>query len=130
MKPRRRVAALLGVVLIAGLASRRIEALPALVADHAGDTLWATAVVLALALLWPGRPLMTLALGGLAIAVAVELSQLWTPGWLEDLRDNDLAALVLGRGFLWGDLVRYAVGCVFAVFLLTLISSDDPTARS
>ena len=40
----------LGLVVATGLASRRLDALPAFVAEHAGDTLWATAVVLGLAL--------------------------------------------------------------------------------
>ncbi len=122
-----RIAAVLAAVLVAGLASRRIDSLPDVVADHAGDTLWATAVVLGLAFVWPDRPSRVLAAAGLAIAIAVELSQLWTPEWLEDLRENDLAALVLGRGWLWGDLVRYAVGAAFGWLLLDRLRyADDP----
>ena len=62
---------------------------------------------------------------GFAVALLVELSQLWKSEWLEDLRDNDLAALVLGRGFLWGDLVRYAVGAVLGWLVLRGFGPGD-----
>ena len=109
MTPRARTVAALAVVLAAGLGSRRIDSLPDLVEDHAGDALWATAVVLALSILWSRLRAHEAALVGFGIAVVVEVSQLWKPGWLVDLRDNDLAALFLGRGFLWTNLPRYGV---------------------
>ncbi|MEM7141856.1 MAG: DUF2809 domain-containing protein [Actinomycetota bacterium] len=124
MSRRARTAAALAVVLAAGLASRRVEGVPSIVEDHAGDALWATAVVLGLAIV-RAAPAALLAAGGLGIAVAVELTQLWTPSWLEDLRENDLAALVLGRGWLWGDLVRYAVGAALGYLLLRALGYDD-----
>lgn len=124
---RGRALATLLLVLAAGLASRRIDGLPSVVEDHVGDVLWATAVVLALAVVWPAhRPEMHAA-AGFAIAFIVELSQLWNPEWLDDLRANDLAALVLGRGFLWADLPRYAVGCLLGYGLLRWVVR---TARS
>lgn len=127
---RRRLAVALGLVLAAGLASRRLDALPSFVEDHAGDALWVTAVALGLALIWPARPAAMIALAAFTIAVAVELSQLWSPAWLEELRENDLAALVLGRGWLWGDLVRYAGGAVLGYGVLRLVGSagydDEP----
>lgn len=112
----RRIGAL-ATVLAGGLASRRVDAVPSLVEQHAGDTLWATAVVLGLALVFRAGAARS-AVGGFAIAVVVETSQLWKPRWLEDLRDHDLAALVLGRGWLWADLVRYAVGAVLGYILV------------
>jgi len=112
----RTVAALLAV-LAAGLLSRR-DAVPDVVEDHAGDALWATAVVLGLALLWPRRPAHMLATAGFVIAVAVELSQLWAPLWLVEFRAHDPVALVLGRGFRWADLLRYAAGCLLGFALL------------
>ncbi|MEZ5246967.1 MAG: DUF2809 domain-containing protein [Acidimicrobiales bacterium] len=115
------VLAALGIVVAAGLATRRVDAMPGLIEDHAGDVLWATAVVLALGVLVPSRRPLESAIGGYAIATAVEASQLWNPAWLDDLRSNDLAALVLGRGFLWVDLLRYAAGCVLGMALLTLV---------
>jgi hypothetical protein len=40
----------------------------------------------------------------------VELSQLYHAPWIDGLRQIRLAALLLGHGFLWSDLVCYAVG--------------------
>ena len=110
-------------MIVAGLASRRVDSLPGFVTEHAGDTLWATAAVLALALVWQA-PAPRVALAGFAIAVLVELSQLWKPAWLEDLRQNDLVALAIGRGWVWGDLIRYAVGAAVGYGLLRLVDPD------
>ena len=117
---RRRIAVALAVVLVAGLASRRVESLPGFVIDHAGDALWTTAVVLAVAFVFRADA-RTSAIAGYGVSVLVELSQLWQPAWLEDLRDNDLIALAIGRGWVWGDLVRYAVGAVLGYGLVRLI---------
>ena len=117
---RRRFAGALGLVVVAGLASRRVDALPGFVVEHAGDTLWTTAAVLAIALAF-GTSARTSAIAGYGTSLLVELSQLWQPAWLEELRDNDLVALAIGRGWVWGDLVRYGVGAVLGYGLLRLI---------
>lgn len=123
---RSRLLVILVVVVLAGLASRRSAGVPEVVETHAGDVLWATAVVVALALVWPvaaprshPRP-VTFGVIGFSIAACVELSQAWNPGWLDDLRANDTVALVLGRGFLWADFPRYAVGCALGTGLVAL----------
>ena len=46
----------------------------------------------------------------LLIAFAVECSQLWHPEWLDALRADRVVGLLLGRGFLWSDLLAYVVG--------------------
>lgn len=126
---RTRTIAVLVVVLAAGLASRRVAGLPTFVEDHAGDVLWATAVVLVLSLLRSGRRPIEYALAGFVIAAIVEASQLWHLAWLEDLRDNDLAALVLGRGFLWSDFPRYAAGCLLGGALVAVVGRLSSGAR-
>ncbi|MEM8709002.1 MAG: DUF2809 domain-containing protein [Actinomycetota bacterium] len=113
---------------MAGLASRRVDSLPGFVIEHAGDTLWATAAVLALALVWPADA-RTVALAGFGAAVLVELSQLWKPAWLEDLRQNDVVALAIGRGWVWGDLVRYAVGATLGYGILRLVGGREVVAQ-
>jgi hypothetical protein len=52
-----------------------------------------------------------------AIAVAVEISQRYHVPWLDALRASRLGALVLGQGFLWSDIVCYAVGVTLAAVL-------------
>ncbi|MEM9203089.1 MAG: DUF2809 domain-containing protein [Actinomycetota bacterium] len=126
MARRARLAAALVATLATGLASRRIDALPDLIGDHAGDALWTTAVVLGLALVF-GMGARTAALAGFGISVLVELSQRWKPAWLETLRDNDLVALVIGRGWVWGDLVRYATGAALGALIVASLDRPAPS---
>ena len=53
-----------------------------------------------------------LATAGLALLTAftVEISQLIRGDWLDTIRSTRLGMLLLGRGFLWSDLVAYAGG--------------------
>lgn len=108
------------LTMMLGLGSRSAGArhlLPRFVTDYAGDTLWATLVYLGLLLLWPRLSVRRAAAGALGFSVFIELSQLWHPPWLDALRANPFAALVLGRGFLVSDLVCYAVGVALGVAL-------------
>lgn len=70
-----------------------------------------------LALIRPAARTRTLALTALAIAGAVEVSQLYQATWIEGLRATPLGALALGTGFLWADLPRYAAGIVLATMI-------------
>jgi len=115
--PRSRVVYAIALVLViaAGLASRRFgHALPAFVADYAGDTLWAAMVFVCLGLLFPRQPTRTLALAALALAYADEISQLYHAPWIDAIRRTTPGALVLGWGFLWSDLACYTAGVALA----------------
>jgi Protein of unknown function (DUF2809). len=48
----------------------------------------------------------------LTVCFLVEISQLIQVDWLNTLRSNRFAALVLGQGFLWSDLLAYTIGVV------------------
>lgn len=110
--------ALLAVVIVLGLASRRYaDALPLLIARYAGDTLWATAAYIALSVAWPGARVRRLAAGAALISLAVELSQLAHPAWLQRVRQWPGAALLLGYDFVASDLVCYAVGVALGAAL-------------
>ena len=58
-----------------------------------------------------------------AIAVAVETSQRVHVPWLDALRATTLGALVLGQGFLWSDIVCYAVGVMLAAILDAVLAA-------
>lgn len=117
-RPRALYAALVGATVLAGLASRRYaSALPAAVGLYAGDALWAAMVYLLLATVWVAAPVRRLAAAALAFAFAIETSQLYHAPWIDALRATRPGALVLGFGFLWSDLVCYAVGVAFAAAL-------------
>ena len=108
--------ALLVVTVALGLASRWwAGTLPRFVGAYAGDTLWAVAVYWALALANPRARRINRGLLALGIAVAVEVSQLFHPTWLEDIRRTRLGGLLLGFGFLWSDLACYSVGIALAL---------------
>ncbi len=115
-RDRRVFGVLLITAVVLGLASRRFRyALPAFIAEYAGDTLWATTVFLALALIFPRQRTSVLAAGAIVVAVLVECSQLLHAPWLDAMRHTRLGALALGQGFLWSDLACYVVGVVIGV---------------
>ena len=99
------------VVILLGLASRKFrEYLPAFLGEYAGDTLWALVLYLLVILLTPSRRIVVRATIALAIAFLVEFSQLYHANWIDGIRATTLGGLVLGFGFLWTDLICYAVG--------------------
>lgn len=113
IKPRSRLlyVALGGVVIGLGLYSRSASSvLPPFIAAYAGDTLWALLVVFVLGWLFPQLAVGRLLLTAAAFALAIELSQLYHAPWLDHWRTQRLVRLVLGQGFLWSDLLCYAVG--------------------
>ena len=70
------------VVVVAGLASRRLRSLlPQCVSEYIGDTLWAFMVLLMVSTLLAGRPIVVRAAISLALAFLVEISQLHHAPW-------------------------------------------------
>lgn len=114
-QPRSRTtyATLILLVICLGLLSRSKQIpLPAFIAAYAGDTLWALLVFLGFGWLFPAHSSIRVALYAMAFSLGIELSQLYHTPWLNALRANRWAALVLGQGFLWSDLICYVVGIV------------------
>lgn len=107
---------------VLGLGSRSgWEPLPSFVATYAGDTLWTMMVYASVILLWP-RLSIARALGlALGFSFLIELSQLYRAPWIDAVRANRLAALVLGHGFLASDLACYTVGALLAAGLDRLL---------
>jgi hypothetical protein len=106
---------LLAVTIALGLASRLYrDALPFVIAEYAGDTLWATAVFFIMRLVRPATSGLLLAAVTLAIGFGVEFSQLAHPPWLDALRQQQGVGLVLGYDFVATDLVCYTAGVVLA----------------
>jgi hypothetical protein len=117
-RSRARSLVLAAAVIALGLASRRFRGeLPAFVGEYAGDVLWAAMVFLLTSAGRPGASTRRVAAAAAVFALAVELGQLYHAPWIEAVRHTRLGGLVLGFGFLWSDLVCYAVGIAMAVAL-------------
>lgn len=120
---------LLGLLLATvalGLATCRFPgAFPQAVATYGGDALWAAMVFWGAALTRPAACTRTLALVALCVSFGVEASQLVHVPWLDAVRATRLGALALGQGFLWSDLVSYAVGIALAAGLDGLHRARD-----
>ena len=119
LQPRHRLRVLLWLPLIVvmGLATRS-SALPlprtGIVATYGGDTLYAVLIFALLAFLRPAASTARLGVAAALVCLLIELSQLldWAP--LSALRAHRLGALVLGRGFVWSDLLCYLTGAALA----------------
>lgn len=113
-RPRWMCALLIAFIVPLGLATRALPWLPAWIREHGGDALWAAMVYWGWALLFPRWPAGALALAAMALSAGIESSQLWHHPLLQQARSTRFGALVLGHGFLWIDLVRYAGGVALA----------------
>lgn len=107
---------LLLFVVAAGLFSRSEHAsiLPVFVQTYAGDTLWAIALYLFLALFAPGAGAKELFFLSLVISFAVEFSQMYQAEWINSVRHTRVGGLILGFGFKWSDLLCYSSGILLS----------------
>jgi hypothetical protein len=69
-----------------------------------------------------GQSILTRAAISLALALLVEVSQLYHAPWIDSIRQTTLGGLVLGFGFLWTDLVCYSVGIAAGAVLELCLS--------
>ncbi|MFC5651309.1 DUF2809 domain-containing protein [Paenibacillus solisilvae] len=107
--------AALAVTVVLGLGSRKFpDSLPGFVASNAGDALWASMIYLGVRTVWMSSRRITAAGISLIFCFAIECSQLYQAEWINSIRNTLLGALVLGKGFLFVDLARYAAGIAIA----------------
>ena len=105
------IAILALLVIAVGLASRRgLVQFPAVLGNYPGDALWAWMVLLCVAWVRPAITCGRLVGVSLVIAFAIEFLQLYQAPWMQALRANKLAYLVLGNGCDPLDLLAYVVG--------------------
>ena len=91
--------------------------LPAFVVKYGGSLLWATMVFLLAGVLLPLTTRSQLAAIAMVIAIVVEFSRLVHTPWLDAFRLTTAGALLLGRIFALWNVVAYAVGIAFAVWI-------------
>ncbi|SCY57457.1 Protein of unknown function [Paenibacillus polysaccharolyticus] len=112
------------ITMAAGLASRTYGAvLPNWVHEHFGDALWAGMIYFGVRMVFIHLSRARAVWISVIFSWGVEFSQMIQVPWLNDLRSTLLGALILGRGFLVIDLIRYLIGilCVYFIdrFILT-----------
>ena len=113
-------AALALVVIACGLSLRWYGfplGLPAFVVKYGGSLLWATMVFLLVGVLLPRLTRSQLAAIAMVIAIVVEFSRLVHTPWLDAFRLTTAGALLFGRIFSLWNLVAYAVGIAFGVWI-------------
>lgn len=95
-----------------GLATRSgmVRFFPEFVGAYGGDVLWALVAYLCFGFLFPKMEIRKVAGLALIFAFAIEFSQLYQADWINAIRGTIPGKLILGRGFLWSDLVCYSVG--------------------
>lgn len=106
---------LTGLTVALGLGSRIWSAaLPDFVSAHFGDALWAAMVYFGFRILFLNRGLAFAAFAALLFSFTIEFSQLYQAQWINEIRQTLPGSLILGRGFLAIDLVRYSAGIICA----------------
>lgn len=99
------------VTILAGLLSRKLTVLTeSWVHLYIGDVLWALMVFFITAFLFSKTRSLLIALLALIFSFSIEFNQLYHAAWIDFIRSNSLGGLILGFGFLWSDLICYAVG--------------------
>lgn len=117
--PRKRWPYFVACVLIIpiGLLCRKFEVELGWLGTHAPDALYATLIYWGMRFLKPGLSPYWAAAGCLLFCFGVEFLQLYKAPWMIRLRSHWLGGLILGHGFLWVDLWRYAAGVLLGLGL-------------
>ncbi|MCU9614928.1 DUF2809 domain-containing protein [Caldibacillus lycopersici] len=117
---KKRVLYLLAIIgtIIAGLASRNYsQLLPVIVAEQLGDMLWTMMVYYGFRLILIRKKIVFSILFSFLFSFGIEFSQLYQEQWINQIRNATLGGLILGKGFLFVDLLRYTVGIMCAFMM-------------
>jgi hypothetical protein len=107
---------LIPLVMGLGILSRKLSyLLPDIINTYLGDAIWAAMIYVMMAFVFSQKLPKQIAIFSLLFCYAIELSQLYQAPWINAIRNTTLGALVLGSGFLWSDLLAYALGVGMAL---------------
>ena len=99
------------LIVIIGLASRQLSAIPVIT----GDILYAIMIFFGLRFLFPYMKVSSIAVLAISFCFFIEFSQLYHVEWIDAIRNTRLGALVLGKGFLWSDILAYTIGVLISL---------------
>ena len=101
-----------------------------LLVEYGGDVIWAGMFLFFLRMLFVKVRLWKLALINYALGAADEFSQLYRGPWANEVRATTLGRLLFGAGFLWSDILCYAIGTLLAFFIIRTFENMTQTTRS
>jgi hypothetical protein len=121
MKIKRRTRIYLPIMIVItafGLPARMIQArLPSWYVQYFGDYLWAMLLFFGFALILQKTSTFKVAITTLLFTYSIEVSQLFHPTWLNNLRSIKIFAIALGFTFLWSDIIAYTLGIFSGVLI-------------
>lgn len=118
------------IIILLGLTLRFIPSpLPDFIVKYGGDLLWATMMFFGFCFLLPAAKKNHLALAALVFSFGIEFSQLYQAAWINHIRATLFGKLVLGRGFLWLDLVSYVLGIGLGLLSVRLLEPSRRVTR-
>ena len=100
------------IVLVIGYLSRKNTEGGSFMHDYVGDAIWAAMIYLGFRMVLVHYPLKKSLYVAFIFTYFIEITQLCQADWLNGLRHTWFGGLVLGFGFLWSDLLMYALGIV------------------
>lgn len=106
------------------------EWFPHVVVVYGGDIIWAGMFLFFLRIFFTKPPLWKLALINYALGVLDEISQLNQGPFMQYLRSFTLGRLMLGVGFLWSDILCYAIGTFIGWLIACFIEEYVFPARN
>ena len=101
------------IVIALGITSRKLEGIP----TFFGDSLYAVMVYYGIRMFFINLKSQKTAILALLFCFGIEFLQLYDAEWMLEIRRTTLGHYVLGQGFIWSDLVYYALGVIVAVYL-------------
>ncbi|RXR17292.1 DUF2809 domain-containing protein [Flavobacterium amnicola] len=101
------------LILILGVLSRKTNGIPLFF----GDVLYAVLIYFGMCFLFLNLQPKINALLSLTFCFIIEYLQLCQMPWMLSLRKTTLGHYVLGQGFLWSDLLCYAIGVSIAIYI-------------
>lgn len=99
----------IAITIALGLISR-MGFLPSFLYAYLGDALYALMFFFMVGFVFFKQSTLSVMLLALLFCYVIEFSQLYQADWINAIRQTRLGGLVLGFGFLWSDLVSYALG--------------------
>ncbi|CAM3496909.1 DUF2809 domain-containing protein [Flavobacterium gelidilacus] len=99
--------------MLIGILSRKIDFIPLFI----GDILYSVLIYFGFCFLFPTKNRILVLLFSILFCFTIEISQLIQWNWLYKIRSTTLGHYILGKGFLWTDLLCYSIGTIIAYII-------------